>query len=118
LLIVEVKATFTDLQDLLAALSRKVRVVPRLVGEKLGWRPEHVARLLVVGDTKATRNVVARHAAVFESAFPARAREARTWISRPTGTISALWFVSSSGRRAAPVARERVRCGTSRESRQ
>jgi transcriptional regulator with XRE-family HTH domain len=118
LLIVEVKATLTDLQDLLAALSRKVRVVPRLVGEELGWRPEHVARLLVVGDTKATRNVVARHAAVFDSAFPARSREARTWISRPTGTISALWFASSSAGRAAPVARERVRRSGSRERRQ
>lgn len=109
LLIVEVKATLTDLQDLLAALSRKVRVVPVIASQTLGWKPLHVARLLFVGDTKGNRTVVARHSAIFDAAFPMRSREARTWASRPAGAVSALWFSSSRSDPNAPVARQRVR---------
>lgn len=113
LLIIEVKATLTDLQDLLAALSRKVRVVPSVVRRELDWRPEHVGRILVVGDTKASRSIVARHAALFENAFPARSREARAWIRRPIGAISALWFLTAGGREAG-AAKERIRRPPSR----
>lgn len=109
LLIVEVKATLTDLQDLLAALSRKVRVVPSIAAQTFGWQPLHVARLLFVGDTKGNRTVVSRHAAIFEAAFPLRSRAARAWVSRPAGPISALWFSSARSGRSAPVARQRVR---------
>jgi transcriptional regulator with XRE-family HTH domain len=80
LLIVEVKATLTDLQNLLASLSRKSRVVPSLASTQLGWRPEHVANLLVVAGTKGNRPVLARHAATFAVAFPARSRDIRSWI--------------------------------------
>lgn len=109
LLIVEVKATLTDLQDLLAALSRKVRVVPAIARQTFGWEPLHVAQLLFVGDTKANRAVVSRHAAIFDAAFPMRSRETRTWVSRPGGAISALWFASSRSDPSRPVARQRVR---------
>lgn len=109
LLIVEVKATLTDLQDLLAALSRKVRVVPELAAQTFGWEPLHVAQLLFVGDTKGNRGVASRHAAIFDAAFPMRSRAARTWVARPAGAISALWFSSSSSDPSAPVARQRVR---------
>lgn len=109
LLIVEVKATLTDLQDLLAALSRKVRVVPAIAAQTFGWEPLHVAQLLFVGDTKGNRAVVSRHAAIFDAAFPMRSREARTWVSRPAGAVNALWFTSSRSDPSAPVARQRVR---------
>ena len=105
LLIVEVKSTLTDLQDLLAALSRKVRVVPAIAHQTLGWEPLHVAQLLFVGDTKGNRTVVSRHAAIFDAAFPMRSRVARTWVSRPASAISALWFASSRSDPDAPVAR-------------
>ena len=114
LLIIEVKATLTDLQDLLAALSRKMRVVPGVVRQELGWKPEHVGRILVVADTKASRSVVAHHEAIFESAFPARSREARAWIRRPIAAISAVWFLTAGGRAAGPAAKERIRRPTSR----
>lgn len=109
LLIVEVKATLTDLQDLLAALSRKVRVVPAIAAQTFGWERLHVAQLLFVGDTKGNRAVVSRHAAIFDAAFPMRSREARTWVSRPAGAVNALWFASSRSDPSAPVARQRVR---------
>ncbi|HET9457378.1 MAG TPA: helix-turn-helix transcriptional regulator [Candidatus Limnocylindrales bacterium] len=110
LLIVEVKATLTDLQDLLASLSRKSRVVPALASTQLGWKPQHVAKLLVVAGTKGNRAVLARHAATFGAVFLARSRETRSWIARPHGALSGVWFVSTSsvvtGRTAS---RRRVR---------
>ena len=60
LLIIEVKATLTDLQDLLSALSRKLRVVPELARKQLGWDADHVARIIVVAGTAANRSIVAR----------------------------------------------------------
>jgi transcriptional regulator with XRE-family HTH domain len=96
LLIVEIKATLIDLQDLLAALSRKVRVVPALAAAQLGWRALYVAKLLVVTGTKGNRSVLAAHAATFDAAFPARSRESRAWIARPRGPLAAAWFVSTS----------------------
>jgi transcriptional regulator with XRE-family HTH domain len=46
LLIVEVKATLTDLQDMLGSLSKKVRVVPKIAAGELGWvSREPVGRL-------------------------------------------------------------------------
>lgn len=110
LLIVEIKATMTDLQDLLGSMSRKMRVVPAKAASQLGWQPRHVARLLVVAGTKANRTVVRRHMATFGAAFPARSREARSWLNRPTGAFSGLWFVSTSSLAAVRrTARARVR---------
>jgi transcriptional regulator with XRE-family HTH domain len=110
LLIIEVKATLTDLQDLLASLSRKVRVVPRIVLDQRGWDARHLARIVLVADTTANRSVLRRHAATFDAAFPARSREARSWVKRPVGPLAALWFLSTSGAGTVKsVARARVR---------
>ncbi|HEV8546003.1 MAG TPA: hypothetical protein VGQ64_06895 [Candidatus Limnocylindrales bacterium] len=96
LLIIEVKATLTDLQDLLASLSRKVRVVPRIVREQRGWEARHVAQIIVVADSTANRSVLRRHAATFDAAFPARSREARSWVKRPSSALAAVWFLSTT----------------------
>lgn len=99
LLIIEVKSTLTDLQAMLASLSKKVRVVPDAVRGTHGWRPSAVAVLLVAPGTTGNRSVVARHAATFDAALPARSREVRSWLRRPRGSIAGIWFVS---RDAAP----------------
>jgi len=110
LLIVEVKATLTDLQDMLGSLSKKVRVVPKIAAGELGWRIDHVAKLLVVGGSAGNRSVVSRHAAIFEAAFPARSRATRAWLRRPRGAISAIWLISASALGTGrAVTRARVR---------
>lgn len=110
LLVVEVKSLLTDLQETLSTMSKKTRVVPGFVESQTGWRPLHVAKLIVVADTRANRSVVARHAATFDAAFPARSREVRTWLRSPSGSLGGLWFLSSSGPRTAmTTARARVR---------
>jgi len=104
LLIIEVKATLTDVQDLLSSVSRKRRVVPGAVADTFGWRPAHVAVLLVVAGTTANRSIVARHDATFATAFPLRTRAVRTWLSKPVGPIAGMWFVA--GDAIATIARE------------
>lgn len=96
LLIVEVKATLTDLQETLASLSRKVRVVPGLVRTQRNWQPIHVAKLLAVAGSTANRSVVKRHGATFDAAFPSRSTDAKVWLRRPTGPLAAIWFMSGA----------------------
>lgn len=115
LLIIEVKATLTDLQALLLSLSRKLRVVPDLAREELGWNAEHVARLVVIAGTTANRSVVSRHAATFDASFPARSREILSWLRRPVGPLAGVWFVSTSSlgsRTSVPRARIRRKTGS------
>ena len=110
LLIIEVKATLTDLQDLLVSLSRNLRVVPDIVRKSLGWDADHVARIVVVAGTAANRSVVARHAATFDASFPARSRKVNTWLRRPFGALAGVWFVSTSSLGTGmSVARARIR---------
>ncbi|HET9344671.1 MAG TPA: helix-turn-helix transcriptional regulator [Candidatus Limnocylindrales bacterium] len=110
LLIVEVKATLTDLQNLLASLSKKRRVVPAAAARELGWQARHVATVVVAAGTTGNRGIVARHRSTFDTAFPARSHEVRSWLRRPHGALSGLWFVST---RTVPAvarsARRRVR---------
>jgi transcriptional regulator with XRE-family HTH domain len=112
LLIIEVKATVTDLQAMLGSLSKKRRVVSGAVAKERGWQPRHVATVLVAAGTTGNRGIVARHAATFDAAFPARSRQVRSWLRRPTGQLSGLWFVSTrTVPTAARGARRRVRLG-------
>lgn len=110
LLVIEVKATLTDLQDLLVSLSRKLRVVPDIVRKSLGWDADHVARIVIVAGTAANRSIVARHAATFVASFPARSREIHAWLRRPLGALAGVWFVSTSSLGGGmSVARTRIR---------
>lgn len=60
LLVVEVKARLADLQGTLARLRAKVRVVPPLLARERGWKPVAVARLLVIADRTAQRDMFLR----------------------------------------------------------
>lgn len=92
LLIVEVKSSIVDLQDLLSTLDRKVRLVPALVANQYGWRPATVSKLVFAPATTRNRRTIAEHDRVLHVAFPARGREARRWVSQPDGPLSALWL--------------------------
>jgi transcriptional regulator with XRE-family HTH domain len=125
LVLVEVKSGITDVQDLHAAMARKRRIVPTLVAREHGWWPTSVGQLLVVAEASAQRRLVARHDEIFSVTFAHRGRDARSWLARPAGTLSALWFLSpsvgvtrkrlegqpqrirSASSRSAPVAAER-----------
>jgi transcriptional regulator with XRE-family HTH domain len=114
LLIVEVKSVFHDLQDLLHALSRKLRLGPDLVRKERGWDPTAVGRIVVTPGTSANRAVVARHSAIFDVSLPARTIEVRRWLRNPVGPLAGVWFVPTS---QVPVGRQASRARGRRESR-
>lgn len=113
LLVVEVKSVVPDSQAMLVALDRKGRLAP-LVARDRGWEALHVARLLVVGDSATARRRIARHAATYASALPARGLDVRRWLREPDGPFAGLLFLPYAPRgstgRGRP-ARMRVRIG-------
>jgi hypothetical protein len=108
LLIVEVKSTLTDIQAMLSSMSKKIRVVPRAVRER-GWRPRNVAVLLIAPGTHGNRSIVARHAETFDAALPARTREVRSWLRRPSGSLAGIWLLSPRSVPAVARSGSRVR---------
>lgn len=96
LLVVEIKTRIADIQDLLGTLDRKCRVVPDLLAHEKGWHPIAVGRIVVIAETSVARGRIAAHATTFEAALPARNREVRRWLARPSGELRGLWFVRPS----------------------
>jgi transcriptional regulator with XRE-family HTH domain len=112
LLIVEVKTSLKNLQDLLSKLDRKIRVVPAAAAAERGWRAVSVGTVLLVAEESGMRRPIARHEATFGAALPARNLEVRRWISDPKGPLKGIWFqavTAPGGARRVARAAERVR---------
>jgi hypothetical protein len=95
--VVEVKSVIPDVQAMIFAIDRKARVAP-IVARERGWACSAVGRFLFVAEARTARRRVARHASIFDAAFPVRNRDALAWLSNPIGPPpSALVFVTPSG---------------------
>jgi hypothetical protein len=81
--VIEVKSVVPDNQAMLVSLDRKVRLAGQLAAER-GWTCSRVARFLVIANSRTTRRRIARHAALFELAFPVRTWAALAWLKNPT----------------------------------
>jgi len=81
LLVVEVKTSIGDMQDLLGRLDVKVRVAGRVAQEQ-GWRPTAVVPFLVLADSSTSRRHVRTHPALF-ARFASDRRVALAWLRRP-----------------------------------
>ena len=105
-LVVEVKSVVPDIQSMLAALDRKVRLAPVILRDR-GWGDgrEVVSRVVVVPGDRTSRRRVDRHAATFQRALPARTVQVKRWLASPSGELSGICFVSSV---TATGARHRV----------
>ena len=101
LLIVEVKTSLNNLQELLAILDRKTRVVPGIAAAERGWRALSVGTILLVAEDSGMRRPIARHAATFSSMLPARNVEVRRWIADPAGPLRGIWFQAATVPRGA-----------------
>lgn len=88
LLIVEVKSEIAAVEETLRRHDVKVRLGPQIAFERLGERPAHVARLLVVPGTTTTRRRLAEHATTFDRTYPARGAEVRRWLAHPSGPMA------------------------------
>lgn len=91
----EAKSAWGSIEETLRTLDVKVRLAPTIVEKRLGWIPLHVAALLIFPEDESCRRVARRHAATLSVAFPARNREVRRWLRRPTGSLRGLWFLSN-----------------------
>jgi transcriptional regulator with XRE-family HTH domain len=96
LLIIEVKTDLVSVEGTLRKLDEKVRLGPKIIAERFGWRPALVGRLLILPADRTQRRHVERHAAVLDRALPVRGRAVRAWLRRPHGNLAGLWFVTDA----------------------
>jgi transcriptional regulator with XRE-family HTH domain len=96
LLLIEVKTRIVDVQDLLASMHRKRRVVPGLWTVERCWRPAQVGSILVLPDATVHRSAIARHSAMFAVDLPGRTRDVTRWLANPESDMRAIWYVRDS----------------------
>ena len=115
LVVVEVKTELLSAEATLRKMDEKVRLAPKVVGERCGWHPRLVSRVLVLRATSVNRRRLRSHAGVFGASIPDDPVVVRRWLADP-GTQSRLegrWFVPlivRSGGRRTGGGRHRVRC--------
>jgi transcriptional regulator with XRE-family HTH domain len=95
----EVKSEITSIEELGRRSDAKERLLQAIVESRWGFRPIHVARILVVEDRSSVRDRIARHATTFESTFPERTVAVRRWLRTPVGRLAGIWFLRPSNGR-------------------
>jgi transcriptional regulator with XRE-family HTH domain len=90
----EVKSVITSWEETQRKFDEKVRLLPKIVHERFGWRPRIVARVLIVEGTPTNRRRIAALGATVDQLYPLRSREVRAWVGNPTGNVAGIWFVS------------------------
>jgi transcriptional regulator with XRE-family HTH domain len=95
----EIKGEVPSVEGTIRKHGEKTRLAARVVERNWGWRPRHIARILVVEESMTARRVMARHAATFEAAYPATSRAVKQWLAMPQGPLSGIWFLSVKPRR-------------------
>jgi transcriptional regulator with XRE-family HTH domain len=113
LVVVEVKTELVSAEATLRKMDEKVRLAPKIVRERYGWRPQNVSRVLVLRETTVNRRRSRAHAGLFRAALPASPAEVRRWLREPNAPIDGTWFLPliapSGGKQKAP-GRHRLRC--------
>ena len=111
-LVVEVKTALTSIEETLRRHDAKRRLAPSIARDRFGWTPLAIGRLLVLPEDTTARRRVADHDSVFQLAYPMRARDLRTSLASPSGTIDGILFLprTAGGRGTRTTAvRRRVR---------
>ena len=93
LLVIELKTEIIDVQAMIGAVDRYLRLARRVAAER-GWRAVTVSGWIIVRDTMSNRRRVAAHASVLHAAFPADGREMRRWLAQPVSSVRGLSFLS------------------------
>ena len=113
---VEVKTALGDLQETLGRIDIKARLARTIAGEA-GWSGVTGAvAMLVIGDSRTARRLVAQHAALF-ARYSLRGRAALAWLRRPRPPVptGVLWFITLPNSHHTTVTRgRRVRIDKSR----
>ncbi len=109
LLVIELKTTIVDVNELVGTIDRKTRLAARIAADR-GWQARSVSRWVIVSRGSTNSRRIAAHRAVLGAAFPDDGRVVRSWLGSPGRALSALstWSVTTaSGRRR--TSGERVR---------
>jgi transcriptional regulator with XRE-family HTH domain len=98
LLVIELKSELTSIEETLRRHDAKVRLAAGIVGERFGWAPTRVGRLLVLPDSSTNRRRVDRHSMLLHRAYPTRNIGVRQLIKVPgrAKALDGLWFVSDT----------------------
>jgi transcriptional regulator with XRE-family HTH domain len=111
LLIVELKTSIVDANEIVGSMDRRRRLASRIARER-GWDPLVVAAWVLVADTRTNRRRLAEHALLLRGAFPVDGRAMRSWLRKPGGSIASLSFLPAApnvhSKQVAPAPR-RVR---------
>jgi transcriptional regulator with XRE-family HTH domain len=94
-LVTEIKSEVTSWEETQRRLDEKVRLLPKIVFERVGWRPRVVGKVLILDDTMTNRRRVASLGAAVQQAYPARTVDVRRWIRAPAGPLAGIWFLSN-----------------------
>jgi transcriptional regulator with XRE-family HTH domain len=94
LLVIEVKSVVPDVQATLFVFDRKVRLADRVAFGR-GWRPERIASLMVVAESRTARRRIDAHGSTFAARFPDRARAVQQFLRDPGKRhVRGLWFLA------------------------
>ncbi len=96
----EMKTSVMSVEELLRTTDAKLRLLPRLVMDRLGWRPRSVARILVLADSRTNRRRVEQHRAVLAAAFPGTTVDTKRWLrslSVPGTRRPGIWYIDIDG---------------------
>jgi transcriptional regulator with XRE-family HTH domain len=95
LLVVELKTEFTDVNETLATLDRKVRLARRIAREH-GWAATRVSCWLIVLECRTNRRHAAEHAALLRAKLPSDGRQLRSFLRNPAEPSFGIAFWTDS----------------------
>lgn len=93
LLVIENKTELTSIEATLRKLDEKARLAPAIAGDRIGWRPTTVSRMLILLANTTNRRRVREHDRVLRASLPARADAVRAWIRAPRRPLAGILFV-------------------------
>jgi hypothetical protein len=103
--VMEVKSEITSWEEAQRRFDQKVRLLPKIVFERHGWRPRTVGKILILDDTMTNRRRVAAAGATAGHSYPSRTRAVRRWLAETDGNLAGIWFLSSSTERGTRESR-------------
>jgi hypothetical protein len=112
LLIIELKTELVDVGETLGTMDRKQRLARQVAAER-GWDTATVSGWIILAAGRTNERRLAAFRSTLRAAYPADARQMRTWLKDPHGSIAALsmWHEASrhAGRSGATTLAPRVR---------
>lgn len=90
----EIKSAWGSVEETNRSLDVKARLAPKIVFDRQRWRPSSIAKVLVLPDDGAARRIASRYRETLSSVYPARSREVRAWLRKPSGSLRGLWFLT------------------------